>query len=188
LKKILIAALLMTLAGSYSCKKQKAPDEVGAEASPGSGSTVPGKDLDPETYFNFKLELLALDNEVSASYLSLLRNASQYDSQLESRISELERKSVDKYRALRTTYRLPFSELGTMERDRQILNILDGYLSRHPDVRDRLLELQQTSRKLEEEINQEENRLHPRPVQPAPVPGGSELVQPIFSASVEKLP
>jgi len=186
LQKLLALALGLALALSYSCKKKDEPGRSASVESPAPGSTSQAQGLGPETYYNFKLDVLALDNEVSSNYLALLANAAKYDSGLEGRISDLEKDSVDKYKALRTKYHIPFSDLGRMESEPQARSSLADYLAQHPEVRNRLLELEQTSQKLNAEVNKEENRLHPQPLPPVPAQAGTTAVQPLPSASAEK--
>jgi len=153
---------VMLVAATASCNRNSSPP---APASPGpeATGTQAGLDITPEEYYSFELARLRLENEVNAQYLSLLKSSVKLDEQLEKKISELEKPTVDRMNDLKDKYKISFLTFARAAQDEASAKALGHYLEEHPETKAELDTLEQSRAGLDSQISAEIARLSPRP-------------------------
>ena len=105
MKKILVAAMLVGLALSYSCKKAENKDEpqpAPAQPTPPPVTAQPGQEpegkvIAPEAYYQFEVDRLVLLKEHKGQFLKLLKSSKEKNSALIDKVIDANKSIVSAF-------------------------------------------------------------------------------------------
>ena len=167
MKKIVVAALLVGLALSYSCKKaenkeepQPAPEQPKpAPITAQPGQEPEGKVIAPEAFYQFEVDRLVLLKDHKGKFLALLKSSKGKNSALIDKIIDANKSIVSAFIALTEKDKITAPDYKKTSTDPEAKKANDEYLAKHPEITKKKDSLQGEVVKIEDEIKAEVDRL-----------------------------
>ncbi len=191
MKRILILAMALTVALTFSCKKgqkeakEETPKPETQATTQAGNPAMPmpekeGKMLEPEKFFKFETERLGIQKVQMEKIYKLLKETKTYGPELESKIRELTQETSDKFKEVGGKHDVAYEDLKKTFEDNAAREKFNAYLADHPDIKKQLDDFQGVLKKLSDDINAEMTRLRPPEPQPpaAPQPGAPSQPNP----------